>query len=330
MTTAQTGIFITTGQTGSFGGSVNTGSFVTTGQTGIFLSNSGNKLLINGMFTAALGFRACNGRYYDDPWYSYVIVGRDSNTISNSSPGSSIFGGSDSSIGGMQSYSTIVGGRYNTISAGGLDSFSSILGGCWNVVSNGSIGSSIVGGDTNCICSSFGFIGGGGCNHLRASHSAILGSCRITGTASFTTYVTNLCSIGGYVSIGGIEENITTCTSGASGLINFDVCAAATMYYIGNSTANFSLNLRSNSATTINSILETNKTLTVTFLNTNGSTAYPLTGVAIDGTGRSIKWLNGTGFYPAGNVSSIDTYSITAIKTGDNLYAVLASQGKFV
>jgi hypothetical protein len=158
-----------------------------------------------------------------------------------------------------------------------------------------------------------------------------LGSCRVTGTASLTTYVTNLCSTnGGYVSVGGIEENITVCNTGASGLINFDVCAAASMYYLQNSSANFYLNLRSSSGTAINSILETNKTLTVTFLNTNGATGYALTGIAIDGSGRSIKWLNGTGSYPAANASSIDTYSITTIKTGDNLYTVFGSQGKFV
>jgi hypothetical protein len=142
--------------------------------------------------------------------------------------------------------------------------------------------------------------------------------------------LSNLCLTGGYLSVGGIEENFVTCVTGAAGLINFDVCAAATMYYINNSTANFGLNLRSNSTTTINSILEINKTLSVTFLNTNGSTAYALTGISIDGSGRSIRWLNGSGSFPAGNTGSIDSYSITAVKTGNNLYTVLGSQGKFV
>jgi hypothetical protein len=326
---ANTGSFVTTAQTGVFALSANTGSFVTTGQTGVFLSNSGNKILIGGTFTAASGFVACNGRYYNDQNYGYVIVGDGSNLITSSSPGNSIFGGAGNSISSTQIYSTIVGGRYNSISSATSD-HSVILGGCYNSISNSAVASVVAGGGTNYICCTFGFIGGGCCNHLRACNSVILGSCRVTGTASFTTYVTNLCSIGGYISVGAIEENITTYTSGASGLINFDVCSAATMYYIGNSTANFYLNLRSNSSTTLNSILEVSKTLTVTFLNTNGSTAYPLTGIAIDGTGRSIKWLNGTGSYPAGNTGSIDTYSITAVKTGDNLYTVLGSQGKFV
>jgi hypothetical protein len=77
-------------------------------------------------------------------------------------------------------------------------------------------------------------------------------------------------------------------------------------------------------------LLDVNKTLTATFLNTNGSTAYALTGINIDGTERAIKWLNGTGSYPAGNTGSIDAYSITTVKTGDNLYIVLGSQGKFI
>jgi hypothetical protein len=306
--------------------------FITTGQTGVFLSNSGNKTLTAGSFTAASGFIASNGRYYSDQNYGFVVVGQSSNSLTSTSPGNSIFGGGENSLGNFAGWSTIVGGRNNSLSAGiGDENYNVILGGCYNVLTNGSIASVIAGGGTNYMCNAFGFIGGGCCNHLRASSSAILGSCRVTGTASFTTYVTNLCSTnGGYVSVGGIEENITTCASGASGLINFNVCAAASMYYIGNSTANFSLNLRSSSAATINSILETNKTLTVTFLNTNGSTAYPLTGISIDGSGRSIRWLNGAGSYPAGNTGSIDTYSITAVKTGDNLYTVFGSQAKFV
>ena len=151
----------------------------------------------------------------------------------------------------------------------------------------------------------------------------------VTSGQTGTLCINNLCVNGGYISVGGIEENFTTCATGACGLINFDVCAAATMYYICNSTANFGLNLRSNSSTALNSILDANKTLTVTFLNTNGSTAYALTGVSIDGSGRSIRWLNGSGTFPAGNTGSIDSYSITAIKTGDNLYTVLGSQGRF-
>ena len=132
------------------------------------------------------------------------------------------------------------------------------------------------------------------------------------------------------MTLSAIEENITICSSvGASGLINIDTISSSTVYYIPNSTSDFRLNLRGSASCSFNSLVDVNKTLTTTFLNTNGSTAYSLTGVSIDGTDVSIKWLNGIGSYPAGNPDSVDSYSITAIKTGDNLYSIFASQGKF-
>jgi hypothetical protein len=153
-----------------------------------------------------------------------------------------------------------------------------------------------------------------------------------TGNFVTTGQTGNFLSTGaGSVELGAIEEKVTVCSSvGASGLINFDTISSSSMYFVLNSTANFSLNLRGNSSCTFNSFVDANKTLTATFLNTNGSTAYALTGISIDGTNRAIKWLNGTGTYPAGNTGSVDMYSITTVKTGDNLYTVFGSQGKFV
>jgi hypothetical protein len=153
-----------------------------------------------------------------------------------------------------------------------------------------------------------------------------------TGTLVATSQTGNFLSTGaGSVILSAIEENITICSSvGASGLINFDTISSSSMYYTPNSTANFYLNLRGNASCSFNCFVDVNKTLTATFLNTNGSTAYALTGISIDGTGRTIKWLNGTGSYPAGNTGSVDSYSITAVKTGNNLYTVFGSQGKFI
>jgi hypothetical protein len=133
----------------------------------------------------------------------------------------------------------------------------------------------------------------------------------------------------GYLSISAIAENITVCNTYASGLINFDVISSSSLYYICNASGNFGLNLRGSASCTFNNLLPTNKTLSVTFLNTNGVTAYNLTGITVDGILQTIKWLNGTGAPPAGNTGSIDSYSITAVKTGSALYKILASQGMY-
>jgi hypothetical protein len=76
--------------------------------------------------------------------------------------------------------------------------------------------------------------------------------------------------------------------------------------------------------------MSTGKSLTVAFLVTNGGTAYYQSGLTVDGTtsGVTVEWQNGT-VPAAGNINSIDIYSITLIKTGSATYTVLASQTKF-
>jgi hypothetical protein len=280
---------------------------------------------------------------------SYGSILSSTNSCIRGSSYSNLLGSSSSAI-CLATLSSIIGGNNNELRGTG----NSILGSIFSNIT-GTCNSAIIGGSGNCITG----LNSAGINSVILGGSAIIANCpntaysnnfcafngkyygdasSLTGlaTGNFITSsqtgvrLNNLCVNSGTFTVGAIEENIVVCNAPASGLINFDVCAAASAYYIQNSTANFYLNLRSSSEATINSILETNKTLTITFLNTNGATAYPLTGIAIDGTGRSIRWLNGNGSYPVGNASSIDTYSITAIKTGDNLYTVLGSQGKFI
>jgi hypothetical protein len=76
--------------------------------------------------------------------------------------------------------------------------------------------------------------------------------------------------------------------------------------------------------------MSTGKSLTVAFLVTNGGTAYYQTALQVDGTtsGVTLEWQNGAA-PSAGNINSIDAYSITLIKTGSATYTALASQTKF-
>jgi hypothetical protein len=63
---------------------------------------------------------------------------------------------------------------------------------------------------------------------------------------------------------------------------------------------------------------------------TQGSTAYYNSSVQVDGTtsGVTTKWLNGAP--TAGNVSGIDVYTYTVIKTASATFTVLASQAAFI
>ena len=131
-------------------------------------------------------------------------------------------------------------------------------------------------------------------------------------------------------SVGYLRETITTSATAATGTINFDVLTQPTLYYTSNATGNFTLNIRGDGSTTLDSLLTTAQSLTVTFLNTNGATAYGASAINVDGTARTVKWLNGTGSAPTANASAIDAWTLTIIKTAANTFTVLGSLSKFV
>ena len=131
-------------------------------------------------------------------------------------------------------------------------------------------------------------------------------------------------------SVGYLRETITTSATAATGTINFDVLTQPTLYYTSNATGNFTLNIRGDGSTTLDSLLTTAQSLTVTFLNTNGATAYGASAINVDGSPRTVKWLNGTGSVPTPNASAVDAWTLTIIKTAANTFTVLGSLSKFV
>jgi hypothetical protein len=125
------------------------------------------------------------------------------------------------------------------------------------------------------------------------------------------------------------EERTTVSATAATGTVNFDASTQGVLYYTTNASANFTLNVRGTSSTTLSSILTTGDAITVVFLNTNGATPYYPTVYQIDGSAITPKWQGGTA-PTGGNASTIDAYSLTIIKTASTpTYTVLASQTKF-
>ena len=125
------------------------------------------------------------------------------------------------------------------------------------------------------------------------------------------------------------EEKTTVSATAATGTVNFDVLTQGVLFYTTNASANFTLNFRGNSGTTLSSILATGDAVSAVFLNTNGSTAYYPTAFQIDGSSVTPKWVGGAA-PAAGSASSIDAYSFTIIKTAATpTYTVLAGAVKF-
>jgi hypothetical protein len=124
------------------------------------------------------------------------------------------------------------------------------------------------------------------------------------------------------------EERSTITATAATGTVHFDVVTQGVLYYTSNATANWTLNVRGDSGTTLNSLMTTGDIITVVFLNTNGVTAYYPTAFQIDSGSVTPKWQSG--FAPAaGDASSINAYSLTIIKTANATFTVLGSQSKF-
>lgn len=129
-------------------------------------------------------------------------------------------------------------------------------------------------------------------------------------------------------SLATTKETMTIAASAATGTINFDASTQGILYYTSNATANWTLNVRGNSSTTLNTLMSTNDSLTVVFMATQGSTAYYQTSFTIDGTSVTPKWQGATS-PSAGNASSIDVYTFTIVKTGSAAYTVFGSQTRF-
>lgn len=113
-----------------------------------------------------------------------------------------------------------------------------------------------------------------------------------------------------------------------SGTENLNVLSGSHMYHTSNAAGNFTLNVRGNGSTTLDSLLSVGQTATVVFSATQGSTAYYLTALTIDGNAQTVKWQGGTA-PSAGNASSIDVYTFAITKTATATFMVLGSLTKF-
>ena len=124
-------------------------------------------------------------------------------------------------------------------------------------------------------------------------------------------------------------EVATVSATAATGTINYDITTQSVLYYTSNASANWTVNFRGSSGTSLNTLMSTGQSMTVAFLVTQGSTAYYNNAVQIDGTtsGVTTRWLGGAP--TAGNASGIDSYRYLIIKTGSATFTVLASNTQF-
>jgi len=123
-------------------------------------------------------------------------------------------------------------------------------------------------------------------------------------------------------------ETSTISATAATGTINYDVTTQSVLYYTTSASANWTVNIRGNGTTSLNTLMSTNDSLTVVFLVTQGATAYYNNALTIDGSSVTPKYQGGTA-WSSGNASGVDAYSYTIVKTGSAAFTVFAAQTQF-
>ena len=146
----------------------------------------------------------------------------------------------------------------------------------------------------------------------------------ITGTKTFSGTSSALAMV-----LNDAAEVATVSATAATGTINYDITTQSVLFYTSNASANWTVNFRASSGTSLNTALATGQSVTVAFLVTQGATAFFNNAVQVDGTtsGVTTRWLGGAP--TAGNASGIDSYRYLIIKTGSATYTVLASVTQF-
>ena len=123
-------------------------------------------------------------------------------------------------------------------------------------------------------------------------------------------------------------ETTTISATAATGTINYDVTTQSVLYYTTSASANWTVNVRGNGTTSLNTLMATGDALTLVFLVSQGATAYYNNAVTIDGSSVTPKYQGGTA-WSSGNASGIDAYSYTIVKTGSAAFTVFAAQTQF-
>jgi len=131
-----------------------------------------------------------------------------------------------------------------------------------------------------------------------------------------------------YNSIDALLELCTITAAAPASTTNYDAITQAVQYYTTNAANNWTLNIRGNSGTTLNSIMATGQSITVALITTQGGTAYYPTALQVDGSSVTPKYQGGTA-WTSGNINGLDVYSYTIIKTANATFTALASQTQF-
>lgn len=143
--------------------------------------------------------------------------------------------------------------------------------------------------------------------------------------------------ITGTTQMAQVLESVSVTSFSTTGTVVFNVLdQGAVVFYTSSSSANWVLNVTGSATTSLNNMITTGQSLTISNLVTNGAGASRyMTAIQIDGSSvtSSTRWQGGTA-PTLGNTSSIDIYSLAIVKVATtssvaDAFRVFASQTRF-
>jgi hypothetical protein len=164
---------------------------------------------------------------------------------------------------------------------------------------------------------------------LTATGASTLAAISVSGLGSYTNTQTFSGSTSALAAkLKNALEGVTISATAATGTIAYDLTSQAVLYYTTNASGNWTLNVRGNGSTSLNSLMATGESVTLAFLVTNGATPYYQSAFQVDGASVTPKWQGGAA-PTSGSASAIDAYTITIVKTGAATFTAFAAQTKF-
>lgn len=315
--TANVAVFTTTGVTATglttsaatvTGGTINgtsigattasTGSFTTLAASSTFTATSGT---INGVSVGAT--TASTGRFT-------TLTATSTFTATSGTIDGISVGATTASTGRFTSLAATIGTASTGVSTGAL------------LVTGGAGVSGNV--YASAIYSNSGFYWAG--NGAAYSTGGSSGSTFNTLTANTGVFTGNASSAS--LSTVNMLEKVTVSASALTGTYAYDCLTQSIVYVTANASADFTLNFRGSSTTSLNTAMAIGQSIAVVIMLTNSTTAYYPNAYQVDGVSQTVKWQGGTA-PTGGNASAIDIYSYTIVKTASATYTVFGSQTKF-
>ena len=134
-------------------------------------------------------------------------------------------------------------------------------------------------------------------------------------------------TLNGNGKIQGLAEKVNVNGTFTSN-VNINTNTQAVQLDTAAATANFTVNLRGDGSNSLDASMDVGESITVAYVTKQNATAYYNTTVQVDGSTVTPVWQGGAA-PTAGNVTSNDVYTYTAIKTAASTFTVLAAQTQF-